>query len=147
MPQGETPILMKNLRREILYYRALLGATKSMLEAIAKDVDVTLAKGVRRRGRAINKIQGLEARLAGILGAKYPEILGSASEPSLKEHREKMALMLLEQLELDKEVEFGLKTKKASVREELVRVRSRHQKPRGSYGLSARRGVYLDRTS
>lgn len=140
-------MLMKDLRREILYYRALLGATKSMLEAIAKDDDVALTKGVRRRGVAINKIKGLEARLTEILGTKYPEILGSASEPSLVEHREKLSLMLPEQIELDKEIENGLKTKKASVREELVRVRSRQQKPHGSYGMAARRGVYLDRTS
>lgn len=138
---------MKNLRLEILYYRALLKATKSMLDSITKDDDVTLAKGVRRRGRAIAKIQRVESQLSGILKAKYPEYLGHATDSPMKEHRQTLSIMLHEQLKLDKEVENGLKTKKASVREELVKVRSRQQKPRGSYSIPGHRGVYLDRTS
>ncbi|MBI2061349.1 MAG: hypothetical protein HYT87_16545 [Nitrospirae bacterium] len=147
MPQGEPPLLKRNLRLEILYYRALLNATKTMLESMAADDDLRLLFGVRRRGRVIKKIQRVESRIAGILGDAYPESLREASVSPLKEHREMLSLMLAEQLHLDKEVEKRMKTKKTSVHEDLARVRSRRNKAQGAYGIPARRGVYLDRAS
>ncbi len=140
-------MLKRNLRLEVLYYRALLKATKTMLESIAADDDLRLLRGAHRRGRVITKIQRVETRIAEILGDPYPDSLRRASSSPLKEHRETLSLMLIEQLQLDQEVEKRMKTKKASVHEDLARVRSRRHKPQGSYGIPARRGVYLDRAS
>ena len=147
MPQGDRPLLNRKLRTEILYYRALLNATKLLLEAMIRDDEILLARGVMRRERAIRKIQRVEGDLSRLLGGTYPHLLSTSGSGDLKEHRHVLSLMLEEQLALDKDVEAQIRSKKQSIQDEILKLRARRIEGQAGYLRRMSRGVLLDQAS